>query len=233
MSKSRASSWECALCQDKKFLRSNVEPGEPGFGSIAPCPRCNAPARDALCGLTPEERQITFEKMILRGKPGTDAMVKALKAFAAQPTGLLSVFGSYGNGKSTAIAATINALVERGIDARYTTALALIGYVKDGISADGDFTRLNRLAGVQVLFVDEADKLVQQTDYVVQIQTHFMDVRYRNAARLGTVLAWNGSMAAWNGLPWVRSRLLEYPCIENWDADMRLAIGKARQDAKN
>lgn len=176
---------------------------------------------------------ITFERLVLRDKGDTGAMVRALKDFVENPTGFLSVFGSYGNGKSTAIAAAINALVKRGVDARYTTALALIGYIKDGISADGDFTRLNRLAGVPVLFVDEADKLIQQTDYVVQIQTHFFDVRYRNAGRLGTVIAWNGSMSVWNALPWIRSRLSEYPCVENRDADMRLAIGKARQNAKN
>jgi len=74
-----------------------------------------------------------------------------------------------------------------------------------------------------VLAIDEVDK-ARVTDYAREVQTHLFDARYRNHAALGTVVAWNGDFDAID-LPWVQSRLSEFPVVTNFDKDMRPLLG--------
>lgn len=166
-----------------------------------------------------------MEGMVIDNRPGTVGMMQAAKTFIGDPRGFLTIHGSFGTGKSTALKSIVAECVKFGIEAHYTTLSEIMAYAREAFRDpnDTDYGRITRLARIQVLAIDEVDK-ARLTEYAREIQTHFFDVRYRNAGILGTVLAWNGSFEALD-MPWVRSRLTEYPIISNNDADARPMIG--------
>lgn len=182
----------------------------------------------AASGLNPLERKIAFADIETNGRPGAAKMMGAARAFIAEDRrGFLTVHGGFGNGKSTILKAIVNDCITAGVEARYVTMTEVMVYAREAFDSqqqgDSDYGRIARLAKTQVLVIDEVDK-ARVTDYAREVQTHLFDVRYRNAHQLGTVVAWNGRFDAID-LPWVRSRLSEYPVVENSDADMRPLIG--------
>lgn len=203
--------------------------GHPLFGHTVPCPKCNKAAIDAACGLAPHEREVNLSKLILKDRPGAQAMKRAGERFIKEPYGFLSVFGPCGNAKTILLQSIVNACIERGIEARYLTAHELLDYLREAFDTkvlETDIGRIRRLAQVQVLCIDELDK-AKNTEWAADMQQHLINERYRNAHVLGTVFAWNGNLRT---LPWpaVVSRMSEYPCIENNDDDLRPAMGRAK-----
>ncbi len=156
-------------------------------------------------------------------------MKEAAEKFISNPRGFLSFFGGYGTGKTIALQAIVNECNERGIEAIYLTAHELMDYLYEAFDPkvmETDRGRVNRLASVPVLVIDELDK-ARDTPYAADMQFHLFDTRYRRAHELGTVLAWNGDL---NTLPWpaVVSRISEFRHIQVSDSDMRPVIGGAR-----
>lgn len=149
------------------------------------------------------------------------------------PKGFLSIHGDWGNGKTLVLQSIVNYFVERNIPARYITAHEISLYLREAFDLkvpDTDVSRIRRLAEVTILCIDEFDKL-QDTPYSAAMQQHLINERYRNADRLGTVFAWNGTFSdiAW---PAVRSRMSEFLVVSNHDPDMRPAMGRlATQEA--
>ncbi len=202
--------------------------GHPVFGRYFPCPACNADAVIAASGLNPLERKITFADIETKGRPGAARMMSAAQSFISSGrNGFFTIHGGFGNGKSTILKAIVNDCLTAGVEARYITMNEVMVYAREAFdssqSGDSDYGRIAKLAKTTVLVIDELDK-ARVTDYAREVQTHLFDVRYRNAHQLGTIVAWNGGFAAID-LPWVRSRLSEYPVVENGDADMRPLIG--------
>lgn len=155
-------------------------------------------------------------------------MLDAARKFAsAGRTGFLTIHGDYGNGKSTLLKAIVNDCIAQNVDALYITMTQVMVYAREAFESqqrgDTDYGRIEELAARRVLVIDEMDK-ARVTDYAREVQTHLFDVRYRQSHLLGTVVAWNGSFGQID-LPWVRSRLSEFPVVENKDADLRPVIG--------
>jgi DNA replication protein DnaC len=220
----------CDYCGGVQWYRYDVPLGHPFFGTIYPCPKCNSAAIEAECGLLSHERRITLANLIVEDRPGAQAMAWASQIFIDNPKGFLSFHGTYGNGKTIAAQAIVNAMVDRGVVAKYCTASDLMGWLREAFSdqiMETDTARIRRLATIPVLVIDEMDKL-RDTPYSREVQQELLNLRYRDAGSLGTVLVWNGDLWA---LPWpaVVSRLQEFPIIENFDPDLRPEIGKARQ----
>ena len=156
-------------------------------------------------------------------------MVDAASKFIYRPRGFLSFHGGNGTGKTKAAMAIINAIVARGIEARYITASELLAYMRDTFNdatKQTDYDRIHELARIPVLCIDELDKL-RDTPYSREIQQELINLRYRDAEILGTVLVWNGEL---NDLPWpaVISRVSEFTVIKNSDPDMRKLIGEIK-----
>lgn len=219
----------CPDCNGQRwFSYSGLEIGHPYYGRLFPCPTCNKIAIDNACGLQEHERRIKFTDIQTANKPGTLKMVAAACVFVAQPYGFLSIHGGFGNGKTTALMAIVNAVIEGGTEARYLTAAELMAHMRETFNAETketDYSRLHELAKIPVLCIDEMDKL-RDTPYSREIQQELINLRYRNARILGTVLAWNGDI---NALPFpaVISRAQEFPMVHNTDADLRPLIGRA------
>lgn len=154
-------------------------------------------------------------------------MLDAARRFAASPFGMLAICGGVGNGKTHTLKAIVNACLSAGIEARYITMAELMAYAREAFQSvapgDTDYGRISEIARLPVVCIDELDK-ARFTEYAQEIQTHFFDVRYRGADRLGTVAAWNGRPEAFP-LPWVVSRFSEYRIVINNDSDIRPLIG--------
>lgn len=221
--------YACDYCQDVHFVRFDVPVGDPRFGKISPCSKCNQAAITYNSGLQPHERKITLSSLESTDRPDALKMKSAAAKFINSPVGFLSFFGGYGNGKTVALMAIVNECIARGIEARYLTAHQLMDWLYEAFDEkvmETDRGRIIKLARLPVLVIDEFDK-ARETAYAADMQQHLIDERYRNAHELGTVFAWNGDAGT---IPWgaVASRMREFPMIENRDADMRPAIGKAK-----
>ena len=216
----------CENCNDKKFYRYDVEFGHIYFGKIFPCPVCNKQTLDNLCGLHGKERGVKLSEIDTTNRAGTAAMKAACMKFAETPAGFLSLHGGNGTGKTMALMGIVNAVIEAGGEARYMTASELLAIMRetfDNKIMESDYERVRKLATVQVLCIDEVDKL-RDTPYSREIQNELINLRYRQADVLGTVLAWNGEFSDLP-LPAVASRLSEFVIVKNNDADIRKLIG--------
>ena len=213
-----------------KYVRFDFPTWHPQFGKAVPCPTCNQAQIQIISGLTGQERKINLSQIDTIGRKGTAEAVQAARAFIQTPQGFLSIHGKFGNGKTTVLMGIVNALVDKGIEARYLTAAALMGYLRESFNKDSntsDYERLHELAALPVLVIDELDKL-RDTEYSRELQQELINRRYREAGTLGTVLAWNGDL---NALPWgaVTSRLSEFVVVHNQDSDMRPLLGKVEK----
>lgn len=222
---------QCGGCQDRGLISYDVPVHDYRFGRLFPCPKCNQVGVTVQSGLQPQERNITLSKLAADkdNDPDTLRMKTAAQAFIERPVGFLSLHGGYGNGKTVALMAIVNAMLEKGIEARYLTAHELMAYLYDAFDRnimETDEGRVRRLSQIPVLVIDEFDK-ARDTPYAADMQFHLIDTRYRAKETLGTVFAWNGGLDA---LPWpaVVSRLREFPVIENRDDDARPAIGERK-----
>lgn len=196
------------------------------FGRMFPCPVCNQQEIDFASGLKDRERSITLEVIRTNGRPNTTTMKQEAQKFIASPRGFLSLHGNNGTGKTLALMAIVNAVIEAGTQARYLTASELLAYMRETFNdatKQSDYDRIHELARIPVLCIDEMDKL-RDTPYSREIQQELINLRYRDAEVLGTVLAWNGEL---NDLPWpaVISRVSQFVTVKNNDSDARKLFG--------
>ena len=229
LSKPSESRQVCSGCTGQKYYKYDVPVGHVYFGRMFPCPTCNQIEVDYQSGLNLKERTITLDAINTTNRPHTLKMKQAAQKFITAPRGFLSFHGGNGTGKTMLLMAMINALTAKGIEARYLTAADLLATMRDTFNSETmetDYSRIHKFAAIPVLIIDEMDKL-RDTPYSREIQQELINLRYREADILGTVLAWNGEL---DSLPWpaVISRLSEFVVIKNNDSDMRKLIGETQ-----
>ena len=224
----------CQHCGGIGYLRGDYALGHPDFGKAQACKclnRSTATRVQRLNRMRPAELALRLADIDLDvGEDGTRRMVAAARAFLADPTGMLTICGSPGNAKSMALMAVVNELNARGVPALYITMFDLVGYVRQAfykdqhgnilVGSDDAYGRLKWFSGVQVLAVDEFDK-IKTTDWVLEQMTDLVDERYRSAETRGTIFAMNAGVQK---LPdWIASRLLDgrNRLVVNQDADLR------------
>lgn len=182
----------------------------------------------AMCGLSEFERSITLADIDTRGKIGTLAMIGTARKFISRPQRFVTFWGGTGNAKTAVIMGIVNELVAVGCEAVYTTFADLESWVRDAFDEKrhDEFgsarMRIERLANVHVLAVDEFDK-VKVTPWLDDLRFSLLDKRYRSGldGLTGTLLAMNCNPCS---LPeWISSRLHDgrNVVIENRDSDMR------------
>jgi hypothetical protein len=221
----------CSICGGGGYYRLDVELGHPGFGQVYPCEKCNKVVLDERSGLSTQERMINLARLLTTERPGAAKMKYVSERFIKKPVGFAAFFGGYGNGKTLALQAIVNGCLARGVEARYLTGKELVLYLREAFDPqvkDTDVARINQLARVPVLCIDElAD--AGNTPYAREMQQHLINARYRYSTTLGTVFAWN---VTWMDIPWPgvvsRIREFDYNVVEVKDADLRPALGAAK-----
>lgn len=219
----------CKTCGDSEIVVIPVE-GEPrGSWPAQPCPDCamkrKAERLQAFSNMTQREREATLDD--IQAAHGTDTwrMIQAARNFIDQPYGILTIYGTCGNAKTVTLQAIVNALVSRGVGAVYLPFYDVVSYVKQAFQKDAQdsaWDRLGKIQRINVLCIDEVDK-VKQTEWVAELQTELFDLRYRRgiSGECGTVLAMNGDIEQLE--PHLRSRVKDgrNVTIYNGDRDMR------------
>lgn len=229
----------CDDCNGTGWYRLDVEYGHPQFGKVI---RCKCKAREdaqrlnRVSGLTDLERAITLDNIMTDDLASTARMVNACKRFISDPKGIITIHGGPGNGKTMALQACVNAMLNQGIEAVYVTAFDLISYIRSAFTQntqtkiidvvdDNAYGRLRKFERVKILAIDELDK-VKVTDWVLEQMTDLIDRRYRmaEAGEGGTILAMNNNP---DMLPsWIASRIKRFTVISNSDEDMRPVLSQ-------
>ncbi len=114
----------------------------------------------------------------------------AARSIAANPKGWLTLWGTYGPGKTHLLAATVNACTKHRIAAIYYTLPDLLDKLRGSYGVDGFSGLFDRLVAVRVLALDEVDK-VRLTDWAIEKVYQLIDARYRELDRLATLFAMN------------------------------------------
>lgn len=234
----------CSDCNGIGWLRLDVEFCDPRFGKNI---RCGCKAREdaerlnRISGLTATERRIKLDDIVITEQlEATARMVNACRRFILNPSGIVTVYGGSGNGKTMALQACINAMLDQNIEAVYVTAFDLISFIRSAFKQDkyskvldvldeNAYSRLQKFERVRVLALDEFDK-VKVTDWVREQLTDLIDRRYRMAENEsgGTLIAMNDEP---DSLPsWMSSRLKRYTIIHNADDDMRPELSQYELD---
>lgn len=179
----------------------------------------------AASGLLPDELALSLDDVAVNG-PDTAHMVRMARAFAREPWGIWTLWGSYGNAKTLVLQALVNEFRRRGEPAVYMRFGDLLEWIRAGYRPDaGDDARerYRRLAEVRLLAIDEVDK-PRLTEYATEFQTTLLDDRWRYGVeaatdvRRHTLLALNHDPAELPGHIYDRLRDGRFGCFLE-DAD--------------
>ena len=215
--------------------------GVVGYG---PCPECRnrqwqerIQKLQEISGLSKTHQLLTLNDIDLNTKtPRSKVVVEQARQFIQDPSSFMTVYGPYGNGKTTMLMSVVNECIARGVPSVYITFADMIGYARAAFSTqnESDWDRINQLASVPVLCIDEmSPDQIKETEYVRMIQSKIINARYidSEAGVSGTIVA--GNFCLFNessNLPtlpdWISSRLKQGVMIWNDDPDFRPQLGR-------
>lgn len=176
-------------------------------------------------GLSPAEQEIRITDLLPTGGD-TDKAIRAALNFINRPVGMFTIYGEYGNGKTTLLMAMVNECRLVGVSAIYATAYDLAQYVQAGMAKDAStdaHERLEELKRVDLLAVDEWDK-AYETPWYQALETNLFDQRYRDSinGQTGTLFAMNKAPEDFLPAPTIdRIRHRFFTVIQNNDPSRR------------
>lgn len=221
-------------------------PGDIGYDPLHPtareCKTCSKrrekERRDRLqkiSRLTDEEKEFRMSDIYLRrDRPDTTKMVNAVNRFIKNPRGILTIYGTNGNGKSVALIAAINELIDSGKSALYITALDLLMWIQESYNKDTSkkegtaLDKVTMLKEIEILAIDEFGA-AKASDWRTEILETIIDFRWRQGLdnKQGTLIATNEDPEQHESYR-IRSRLMDarntdtgIPIIINKDSDVR------------
>lgn len=205
----------CPDCWGLGVVKKDLQPADPGFGKLFPCPN---PFHDAdryqrlanRSGLKPHELKYTLAS-IKRMHDMTQPMIDTISTFLDDPKGWLYMWGGPGNGKTLCLMAAVNDYINRGIPALYITLADLLEVMRETFKHNQFTTvaqigedawdkwgtyqqRFARVQTVDLLAIDEFDaSKVNQTPFATEFRSRLIDHRYRDAVGLKTVTLFAGN----------------------------------------
>jgi DNA replication protein DnaC len=208
---------KCHRCHDIGHFSYGAPLGHPNFGKTFPCPDCNSGndphTLHQLSGLNEHEQRWQLADLDTEGRPAIARLEAECRALIQGQRRMLTVWGAYGNGKTLALQAVVNEMVERRVQAVYYTTKQMLDYLRAayatsaGERRDGLDERLKVLEEIPCLALDEFDK-VSATGWVMEQLTDIIDRRHRGseAGTHATLIAMNTDPALQE--PWLASRLM-------------------------
>lgn len=186
----------CPTCgfppDEEGYLKSDFPPGHPKFGALVSCPDCHeATLSERLAAssqLTGWLKGVTLDSY--RANNGNTDALRASVSFAKKPIGWLTLWGSYGPGKTHLMAAIVNHCTRNRLAGVYYTLPDLLDKLRDSYGADGFSALFDRLVKVPLLALDEVDK-ARLTDWAQEKIYQLIDARYRDLDTRGTLFALN------------------------------------------
>jgi DNA replication protein DnaC len=205
----------CPDCWGLGVVKKDLQPGDPDFGKLFPCPN---PFHDAdryqqlaqRSGLKSHELKYTLASF-KRMHNVTQPMIDLMRNFLDDPKGWLYMYGGPGNGKTLCLMAAVNHFINQGRSALYITLADLLEVMRetfkhtpfttaeqigeDAWSKWGTYQgRFSRVQTVELLAIDEFDaNKVNQTQFATEFRARLIDHRYRDAIGLKTVTLFAGN----------------------------------------
>jgi DNA replication protein DnaC len=177
-------SFACADCRDLHFVRLPVPEGHPDWGRAKPCPSCslerNREDLARVAGLRGHDLQQTFASF--KAVAGSERALKATRAFADNPSGLLLVHGVPGAGKSHLAFAVANALIERNVHCRVWYGADLEAEAKSRIGQDdigGPTAFIKEVQDTDVLIIDDLGTIRDTAFGLANVIEPIIAARYR------------------------------------------------------
>ncbi len=209
----------CPICDDRRWLAVDAEPGTPEFGRAKPC-QCQESVWGATAGallqlysrLGPLEH-LTFANLDERGRqPYAEAdsfraAADAAARFAEEPYGWLVVLGPSGSGKTHLAAAIANRLIEVEKAALYVSAPDLLDHLRSTFDPEADVSQdelVGQLVAAPTLILDDLG-VGGATAWAAEKLDQILTRRFNS--RLPTVITSSGTEASFDDR--LRTRLFD------------------------
>ena len=181
----------CEECGGLGATRRDVPVGHPDFGKPFPCRTCHT---TELAGRLAAGSQLTgwlTGATLANYKRQQDnrEAYQACVRFSQRPIGWLTLWGSYGSGKTHLLAAIVNACNAAGIGAVYYTFPELLAILREAVGENQFEHRFVHTLAVRVLVIDEVDDKANLTSWAYENLYRISDARYRMCEEQGTVFA--------------------------------------------
>jgi len=183
---------ECPLCGfpgGRGFLQAFVPPGHRLFGKLIYCECWGNELPQLLArvsGLSGELQNYDLAQM--KTDRGRRAAWAAASRFVDNPIGFLTLYGTYGTGKTFTLAGIVNALRKRLVQGLYVQVPDLLDSLRDSYG-EGQYNRLlTDMRNVRVLALDELGQ-AKATDWAMEKLFQILEHRYNHSSALGTVIA--------------------------------------------
>lgn len=196
---------DCPQCGGRGWLRNDVPVSHPMFGRLSPCPRSDPFKRySKILGISPEERELTWAKVILDSQSLVKA-VNAVKKTLERGYGWVYLWGDYGLAKTLIMKiALVEYCKASRQPASYIRMVEILDHLRGAFDAQSPSeesqARLDMWADLPLLCIDEFEK-VKSTEWASERRFVLMDRRYEQACREKaiTLMASNADPATLEG----------------------------------
>ena len=166
------------------------------------CPVCSSGRKQEIlaanCGLSGQDRDISLQDFLytdtVQQKAPARNAIAAFLGMNQNAHGLLTLWGSYGVGKSLLMKALVNGMIGIDVSARYITLSDLLAELREQYGenrgAAAVESSIMAYTNIQVLALDEIDR-INMTDWAKETVFRLMDARYKKMDTHLTVLASN------------------------------------------
>ena len=197
----------CHRCYATGWYSKKLDVSDPDFGKCFPCSCQNDSAKVAARRLAYAEiphvnNPRTFDTF--QPRDGADEAVRAAKTYTVgDGSQLLTLYGTYGSGKSHLLEAMAREMCGQGIWVKYALAPTLLDALRNsyGEEATVNFEQTySRYANAPVLFLDDVG-LGKPSEWALEKLTMLIDDRYRHEKPLvaATNLRFEALADRWGG----------------------------------
>lgn len=176
--------WNCPHCLGYGWIRN-------GDGTVRACPKMTSVDLTdvAKYGLTPAEANQMNWSGVYNINNTTSAVEQTIEAIH-KGHGLVTLYGTYGNGKTTILKTAVATVLRDGRAGAYVGMSEILDDLRAGFDFNSktqtESERLKWWSSVEILAIDELDR-IRETPYVQERQFNLLNARYVGALRHETV----------------------------------------------
>ena len=215
----------CPVCLGLKVTREDVSINHENFGKLFDCPACS---KGRLSEYLRQNSGLTswlshVKRGDWRSADGREPQFEATMKLIAQGKGWLTLWGSFGVGKTWLLACAINEFIQKKQQGVYITAGALLDHLRDSYANDGYRYAFDQWSSCFALALDEADAF-HKTGWAADKYRQLIEKRYNMRSESVTIFACNvqpGGRGWPDDLGWLASRMSEFSIIEAGGGDVR------------
>lgn len=224
----------CPVCHGRRWLMdASLARNDPGFGKLIRCGACDDPAKkrahlESLSNLPPRFSAARFSDWWPTTPQRKAALDAATSALSKRERGQwLTLWGSFGSGKTQLAASIVNEAIGQGVEARFWIMASMLDHLREAYDPKkGDDAYSNvfeSLVNCPVLVLDECTEY-KSTDWAYEKFRQLVNERYNQFALTVFITNTDPNGAPPAGLGFLYSRMRQFPMIE-LSGDVRRKVG--------